>query len=117
MVYTFARVSAVLELDVGDYFQVGRRMWFRFTEKDGRHHEMPAHHTLWSTTWRRIGRGSNLTRWSGFDCRAVRHAIVTLLDCQSAEEREAQELLRTLQVGWSVRKPGRRARQVTASTR
>ena len=63
MVYTFARVSAVLELDVGDYFQVGRRMWFRFTEKGGRHHEMPAHHTLWSTTWRRIGRGSNLTRW------------------------------------------------------
>ena len=46
MVYTFARVSAVLALDVEDYFQVGRRMVFRFTEKGGRHHEMPAHHTL-----------------------------------------------------------------------
>ncbi len=46
MVYTFARISAVLALDVGDYYQVGRRMMFRFLEKGGRHHEMPAHHTL-----------------------------------------------------------------------
>lgn len=46
MTYTFARISAVLTLDVTDYFQVGRRMVFRFTEKGGLHHEMPAHHTL-----------------------------------------------------------------------
>ena len=46
MVYTFARISAVLALELGDYYQVGRRMMFRFTEKGGRHHEMPAHHTL-----------------------------------------------------------------------
>lgn len=46
MVYTFARVSAVLALDVGDYYQAGRRMLFRFQEKGGRHHEMPAHHRL-----------------------------------------------------------------------
>lgn len=46
MTYTFARVSAVLTLEVADYFQVGRRMIFRFQEKGGRHHEMPAHHTL-----------------------------------------------------------------------
>lgn len=46
MVYTFGRISAVLALDVEDYFQVGRRMVFRFLEKGGRHHEMPAHHAL-----------------------------------------------------------------------
>ena len=46
MVYTFARISAVLALDLEDYFQVGRKMVFRFLEKGGRHHEMPAHHTL-----------------------------------------------------------------------
>ncbi|MGE3563035.1 MAG: tyrosine-type recombinase/integrase [Phycisphaerales bacterium] len=45
MVYTFARVSAVTGLDVSDYYQVGRRMMIRLTEKGGRHHEMPAHHT------------------------------------------------------------------------
>ncbi|MEO2054838.1 MAG: tyrosine-type recombinase/integrase [Nitrospira sp.] len=45
MVYTFARISAVCALDVRDYYQVGRRMNFRFQEKGGRHHVMPAHHT------------------------------------------------------------------------
>ena len=46
MVYTFARIGAVVALDLEDYFQVGRRMMFRFQEKGGRHHEMPAHHTV-----------------------------------------------------------------------
>lgn len=45
MVYTFARIGAVLALDAGDYYQNGRRMMFRFAEKGGRHHEMPGHHT------------------------------------------------------------------------
>ena len=46
MVYTFARISAVLDMNVDDYFQVGRKMMFRLLEKGGRQHEMPAHHTL-----------------------------------------------------------------------
>ncbi len=46
MVYTFARISAVCALDVPDYYQVGKKMMFRFKEKGGRHQEMPAHHTL-----------------------------------------------------------------------
>lgn len=45
MVYTFARIGAVVALDLVDYYQVGRRMMFRFKEKGGRHHEMPGHHT------------------------------------------------------------------------
>lgn len=45
MVYTFARVSAVIGLDVPDYYQNGRRMMIRLREKGGRQHEMPAHHT------------------------------------------------------------------------
>ncbi len=44
MVYSFARVSAVIGLDVDDYFPQGRRMWFRLHEKGGKHHEVPAHH-------------------------------------------------------------------------
>jgi integrase/recombinase XerD len=46
MVYTFARVSATVGLDVDDYVQVGRRMVLRLREKGGLHHEMPVHHTL-----------------------------------------------------------------------
>ncbi len=42
MVYTFARMSAVLGLDVSGYYQNGRRMIFGFEEKGGRYHEMPA---------------------------------------------------------------------------
>lgn len=44
MVYSFARVSAVLGMKVGDYFPQGRRMWFRLHEKGGMLHDVPAHH-------------------------------------------------------------------------
>lgn len=44
MTYSFARVSAVIGMRVGDYFQQGRRSWFRLHEKGGRFHEVPAHH-------------------------------------------------------------------------
>lgn len=45
MVYSFARVSATLGMNIEDYFQQGRRMWFRLHEKGGKYHEVPAHHT------------------------------------------------------------------------
>lgn len=44
MVYSFARVSAAIQMNVADYFPQGRRMWFRLHEKGGKHHEVPAHH-------------------------------------------------------------------------
>ena len=44
MVYSFARVSATLGMNVEDCFQQGRRMWFRLHEKGGKYHEVPAHH-------------------------------------------------------------------------
>ena len=44
MVYSFARVSAVVGMNVEDYFPQRRRMWFRLHEKGGRRHEVPAHH-------------------------------------------------------------------------
>ena len=46
MIYSFARVSAVVTLRVEDYFPQGKRWWLRFREKGGKTHEMPAHHTL-----------------------------------------------------------------------
>jgi integrase/recombinase XerD len=45
MVYSFARVGAVVKMGVDDYWQNGKRWWFRLHEKGGRHHEVPAHHT------------------------------------------------------------------------
>ena len=44
MVYSFARVSAVVGMNVDDYYQQGKRWWLRLHEKGGRHHEVPVHH-------------------------------------------------------------------------
>ena len=46
MVYTFARVGAVLQMKVRDYFVEGRRGWVRLHEKGGKEHEVPCHHSL-----------------------------------------------------------------------
>ena len=44
MLYSFARVSAVLGMRWGDYFQQGSRGWLRLHEKGGKRHDVPAHH-------------------------------------------------------------------------
>jgi len=44
MCYTFARVSAAVNMRVEDYYQSGKRWWFRLHEKGGKRHEVPAHH-------------------------------------------------------------------------
>lgn len=46
MVYSFARVNAVISMQVKDYFTQGRRGWLRLHEKGGKEHEVPCHHTL-----------------------------------------------------------------------
>lgn len=46
MLYTFARVGAVVQMSVGDYFYQGHRPWMRLHEKGGKEHEMPVHHAL-----------------------------------------------------------------------
>jgi integrase len=46
MVYSFARISAVVAMEVEDYFAYGKRRWLRLHEKGGKRHEMPAHHKL-----------------------------------------------------------------------
>jgi len=44
MVYSFARVSATVGMNVEDYYPQGRRMWLRLHEKGGKRHDVPAHH-------------------------------------------------------------------------
>ncbi len=46
MVYTFARVDAVLQMKVRDCFVRGRRGWVRLHEKGGKEHEDPGQHKL-----------------------------------------------------------------------
>jgi integrase/recombinase XerD len=45
MVYSFARVSAVVNMKVRDYYPSGKRYWLRLHEKGGKFHEVPVHHT------------------------------------------------------------------------
>ena len=44
MLYSFARVSAVLGIQRQDYFGQRSRGWLRLHEKGGRRHDVPAHH-------------------------------------------------------------------------
>ena len=44
MVYSFARVGAVVGMNVEDYYQQGKRWWLRLHEKGGKFHQVPAHH-------------------------------------------------------------------------
>ena len=44
MLYSFARVSAVLGMRRQDYFRQGSRGWLRLHEKGGKRHDVPAHY-------------------------------------------------------------------------
>jgi len=46
MVYTFARVGAVIKMRIEDVYVQNRRTWVRLHEKGGKRHEMPCHHNL-----------------------------------------------------------------------
>jgi site-specific recombinase XerD len=46
MGYTFARVGAVIQMRVEDYYTQNRRGWVRLHEKGGKVIELPCHHNL-----------------------------------------------------------------------
>jgi integrase/recombinase XerD len=46
MIYTFARVGAVVALNVEDYYSQKKRWWLRLHEKNGKLNERPWHHKL-----------------------------------------------------------------------
>jgi len=45
MLYTFARIGDAVAVNVDDVYMNGRRWWVRLSEKNGRQHEMPLHHS------------------------------------------------------------------------
>jgi len=46
MAYSFARISAVTSLIVGDLFHQKQRLWLRLAEKGGKSKDIPCHHQL-----------------------------------------------------------------------
>lgn len=46
MLFTFARVGAVITMRVEDYFFQSERTWVRLHEKGGKHHELPCNRLL-----------------------------------------------------------------------
>lgn len=44
MVFSFARVGAMVKMNVGDYYPNGKTWWLRLHEKGGKFHEVPVHH-------------------------------------------------------------------------
>lgn len=44
MVFSFARIGAVLAMNTDDFYPQGKRWWFALHEKGGKHHQVPAHH-------------------------------------------------------------------------
>jgi integrase/recombinase XerD len=44
MYYTFGRVSAIVALDLKDYYRRGKKHFIALKEKGGKHHEVPLHH-------------------------------------------------------------------------
>ena len=46
LAYTFARIGAVVNLKVEDYYPSGKRFFIRFREKGGKEKELPVHHKL-----------------------------------------------------------------------
>lgn len=43
MLFSFARISAVLGMRVSDFFRAKKRYWIRLHEKGGKFHEVPLH--------------------------------------------------------------------------
>jgi site-specific recombinase XerD len=46
LAYTFARIGAVVNLKVEDYYPSGKRFLLRFREKGGKEKQLPVHHKL-----------------------------------------------------------------------
>ena len=46
MIYSFARISAALGMNVADVYRENHRLRLRFREKGGKEHQMPCHHRL-----------------------------------------------------------------------
>jgi site-specific recombinase XerD len=84
MTYTFARVTAAVELQIEDVYVQGRRTWLRLHEKGGKVNEMPAHHHLEEYLHQYLEK-AGLTRRKGPVFRTVDWTTGELTDRQMSQ--------------------------------
>jgi len=44
MTFSFVRIEAALQMNIEDYYQLGKKWKINLHEKDGKEHDMPVHH-------------------------------------------------------------------------
>jgi site-specific recombinase XerD len=103
MVYTFARVGAVLRMRVEDVYVQGRRTWVRLHEKGGKEYEMPCHHNLDDYLHAYI-EGAQLTQGKGWLFRSA-HSRGGQLTAQPMSQADVYRMI------------GRRAEAASVRTR
>jgi site-specific recombinase XerD len=92
MVFSFARIGAVVAMNVEDYFQQGKRMWFRLHEKGGKLHDVPSHHKAEEYVDAYIAASNIIDRkGSALFCRLDRHRHLT---GDRIERREALAMIK-----------------------
>jgi site-specific recombinase XerD len=79
MVYSFARVSAVVGMRREDYYQNGKRSWIRLHEKGGKFHEVPVHHSAeeYLDAYLALGKSLNEAKAPLFRAAAGRTGLLT----------------------------------------
>jgi site-specific recombinase XerD len=95
MLYSFARVSAVLKLKVDDYYHNGARRWLRLHEKGGKEHEMPVHHLLEESIWQR----SNASRPTLWDSNPSPSYLLEYFSCPKSNSGGRSRLIGFLSLG------------------
>jgi integrase len=73
MVFSLARIGAVIQMKVGDYFVQGRRRWMRLHEKGGKEHDVPCHHRLDQCLHDYINLSKILPQFLGFRRSLIHH--------------------------------------------
>ena len=103
MVYSFARVSAVINMKVRDYYANGKRFWIRLHEKRGKFHESPVHHNAeafldeYLEAAGIIGeKSSPLFRTSQGRTRLLTEKSMNRFDVYRMIRRRAEEVIKTL---------------------
>lgn len=84
MLYTFARVGAVISLRIEDVYTQKRRTWVRLKEKGGKRLERPCHHKLDADLHAYIEAGG-LSGQTGVLFRSVRGRSTTLTEKRLAQ--------------------------------
>jgi integrase len=93
MVYSFARVGAVLQMQVCDNYPNGERWWVKLHEKGGKFHEVPVHHVAeeYLDAYLEVAGIKSAPRTPLFRSVQGRKGVLTERPMSSVDALEAQE--------------------------